>query len=190
MTSKERMLCALERNIPDRLPVTTHDVMPSFLDLYQDGIGDQEFLQKYGFDPILRINPFQAEPGQWIELIEGMPIVVSDCWRFSVEIVGGSEYVTRRFTIATPGGNLSMVLKNNYHTVWICEHLVKVKRDFELISTFAPWYRIDTDILNNAAEEYGDNGIVRGMVPNFEIYGQPGCWQDLACLVGIEKTDL
>lgn len=181
------MLCALDRKIPDRLPVTTHDVMPSFLGQYQNGIGAQEFLQKYGFDPILRINPYQAEPGQWMEQIDGMSVVVSDNWRISVEDVSGSEYETQRFTIATPGGDLTMVLQKNIHTAWICEPLIKEKRDFELIIKFSPWYRVDTEALRIAAEEYGGRGLVRGMVPNFEIYGQPGCWQDLACLFGIEK---
>jgi len=187
MTSKERMICALDRKIPDCLPVTTHDVMPSFLVQYQNGIGAQEFLQKYGFDPILRINVFQAEPGQWMEIINGMPMVVSNSWRISVEELRGTEYETRRFTIATPGGDLTMVLQKNIYTAWVYEPLVKEKRDFELISRFAPWYRVDTEALNSAAKEYGDRGLVRGMVPNFEIYGQPGCWQDLACLLGIEK---
>lgn len=187
MTSKERMICALDRKIPDRLPVVTHDVMPSFLDQYQDGIGAQEFLQKYGFDPILMINMFQAESGQWMEQIDGMPMIVSDSWRISVEDVSGTEYETRRFTIATPGGELTMALQKNIHTAWICEHLVKEKRDFELISRFAPWYRADSLAINSAAEEYGDRGLVRGIVPSFDIYGQPGCWQDLACLFGIEK---
>ncbi len=187
MTSKERMLCALERNIPDRLPVTTHDVMPSFLDQYQNGIGAQEFLQKYGFDPILMINAYQAESGQWIELIDNVPMVVSDNWRITVEEVSGTRHETRRFTIATPGGKLTMALQKNIHTAWICEHLVKEKRDLALISRYAPWYRADSRTINQAAEAYGDRGLVRGIVPCFDIYGQPGCWQDLACLYGIEN---
>jgi hypothetical protein len=32
MNSKERLLKALNREVPDRLPVTTHHVMPSFLE--------------------------------------------------------------------------------------------------------------------------------------------------------------
>ena len=187
MTSKERMICALDRKIPDRLPVATHDVMPSFLAQYQDGIGAQEFLAKYGFDPILMINAHKAEQGQWLEKIDGRSMVVSDSWRISAEEVSPAEYETWRFTIATPGGNLTMALQKNIHTAWIYEHLVKEKRDFDLITRYAPWYGVDTHAINSAAEKYGDRGIVRGVVPCFEIYGQPGCWQDLACLFGIEK---
>jgi hypothetical protein len=31
MTSRERLLTALSRGVPDRLPVTTHHLMPTFL---------------------------------------------------------------------------------------------------------------------------------------------------------------
>jgi uroporphyrinogen decarboxylase len=177
----------LDHKIPDRLPVATHDVMSSFLAQYQGGIGAQEFLRKYGFDPILMVNSLKAEQGQWMEIIDGRPMVVSDNWRISAKKVSPAEYETWRFTIATPGGNLTMVLQKNIHTAWICEHLVKEKRDFDLITRYAPWYGVNTEVINAAAKEYGDIGIVRGLVPCFEIYGQPGCWQDLACLFGIEK---
>jgi hypothetical protein len=38
MTSRQRFLAAIKREIPDRLPVTTHHVMPYFLETYMDGI--------------------------------------------------------------------------------------------------------------------------------------------------------
>jgi len=56
MNNKERFIRALERKIPDRLPVTTHHVMPSFLDKYMDGISYQEFFDFFGLDPILWIT--------------------------------------------------------------------------------------------------------------------------------------
>ena len=37
MTSKQRCLAALNRQVPDRLPVTTHHVMPYYLDKYLGG---------------------------------------------------------------------------------------------------------------------------------------------------------
>jgi uroporphyrinogen-III decarboxylase len=41
------------------------------------------------------------------------------------------------------------------------------------------------DQINRKAELLGGRGILRGAVPGFEIYGQPGCWQDAAVLYGI-----
>jgi len=38
MTSKQRMLAAITGTGPDRLPVTTHHVMPYFLDECLDGM--------------------------------------------------------------------------------------------------------------------------------------------------------
>jgi hypothetical protein len=52
MSSKQRMVAALVRGVPDRLPVTTHHVMPYFLDRYMPGTGTQEFFDYFGFDPI------------------------------------------------------------------------------------------------------------------------------------------
>lgn len=45
----------------------------------------------------------------------------------------------------------------------------------------------DGEQVKKEAEAFGDRGIIRGHIPGFDIYGQPGCWQDAAVLVGIEK---
>jgi hypothetical protein len=52
MTSKKRMLTALERRCPDRLPVTTHHVMDYFLRTYVGGADVQAFFEKFGLDAI------------------------------------------------------------------------------------------------------------------------------------------
>ena len=52
MTSKERFLAVLNGELPDRLPVTTHHVMPYFLDTCMNGISNDEFFDYFGFDPI------------------------------------------------------------------------------------------------------------------------------------------
>ena len=50
MTSKERMLCALKGEKPDRLPVTVHQWQQYHLDKYLDRISDIEAFEKFGFD--------------------------------------------------------------------------------------------------------------------------------------------
>src|SRR4030043_2090734 len=52
MTSKERFLAVLSRQKPDRLPVTTHHVMPYFLKHCMNNISYQEFFDFFGLDPI------------------------------------------------------------------------------------------------------------------------------------------
>ena len=61
MTSKERMLAAIERKVPDRLPVTTHHVMQYFLDNYIDGISFDQFFDHFGLDPIHWTVPHKTD---------------------------------------------------------------------------------------------------------------------------------
>jgi hypothetical protein len=52
MNAKERFITALGRGKADRLPVTTHHVMPSFLESHLDGISNDDFFNAFGLDPI------------------------------------------------------------------------------------------------------------------------------------------
>ena len=52
MTPKQRFVAALTHQKPDRLPVTTHHVMPYFLSKYMNGISNDEFFAHFGLDPI------------------------------------------------------------------------------------------------------------------------------------------
>jgi len=50
MTSKERMMRALRREKPDRLPVTVHQWQGYHLDHYLGGISDLEAFKIFGMD--------------------------------------------------------------------------------------------------------------------------------------------
>jgi hypothetical protein len=50
MTSKERMLVALNRGKPDRLPVTVNQWQVYHLEEYLGGISDLDAFQKFGLD--------------------------------------------------------------------------------------------------------------------------------------------
>ena len=56
MNSKQRMIAAINRKVPDRLPVTTHHLMSYFLDKYMEGISQQDFFDEFALDPILWTN--------------------------------------------------------------------------------------------------------------------------------------
>jgi uroporphyrinogen decarboxylase len=45
----------------------------------------------------------------------------------------------------------------------------------------------DVEALNNVTAEWGDRGLVRGHICCFDLFGQPGCWQDACCLVGSQR---
>ena len=47
----EEVRTALEGGRPDRLPATTHHLMPYFLNRYLGGASEEEFFQRFGLDP-------------------------------------------------------------------------------------------------------------------------------------------
>ena len=199
MTSKERMLTAIEGKVPDRLPVTTHQVMAHFLSEYMGGISNDEFFDVFGLDPILWIVP--QRPNEAHGEYFGPPIAASDpcqehwiCrdqWRIEWTDIPHQQYATKRYRFISGGRDLTMVIQANEHTSWLVERPVKEKHDIDLIGTYATAPICDVNAVNQAADKYGRRGLVRGHIPGFcQIFGQPGTWQDAACLVGIEKLIL
>jgi len=95
-----------------------------------------------------------------------------------------------RYRFVTPKGTLSMVTESNDQTTWVTEHLVKSKRDIDLIGEFmtSPW--CDVEGVNQVAEAYGERGLVRSHIPCFDVFGQPGTWQDACCLYPTEQLIL
>jgi len=64
MNSKERMLCALEKGKPDRLPVSLHQWQPYHLEKYLGGMSDIEAFEKFGLDA--QIQYFQSMGQFWL----------------------------------------------------------------------------------------------------------------------------
>ncbi len=194
MTSKQRFLTALKRQPADRLPVTTHHVMQYFLETYLNGIGNDEFFAKFGLDPIrwiIALAPDEKrgeyyDPTHTPGFLEARR-VVTDSWRISSQEIPDPQSQTVRYTITTPKKALTTVLQTNRHTTWVAERLVKEKGDIDIIAEFGVAPVCDCERINREAEAYGETGLLRGHVATFEIYGQPGCWQDASCLYGIEN---
>ena len=198
MTSRQRLLTGIERGIPDRLPATTHHLMPYFLDKYMGGISDQAFFKHFSLDAITwlvlhRPDPFRGEiydPSQGnLGALEPRRIVSAQ-WRIEHEEIPGKAYKTTRYYFVTPKGRLSMVLRANEHTAWVSEHLIKDRRDIDLIGEFVTHPLCDVEAVNNIVQEYGMRGIVRSHVPCFDVFGQPGTWQDACCLYPTEQLIL
>ena len=195
MTSKERFIKAFRREKSDRLPVTTHHLMPSFLKNYMNGIDEQEFFDQFRLDPVKWViaSDFDESKGEYFDPFHLKPgflearRVCSDNWRFNIEILSVHEYETKRFSIITPVKSLSMILQSDEHTTWVAEHLIKHKNDIDIIAKYMTYPLCDVNEINRMAAEYGNRGIIRGHIACFEGFGQPGCWQDFACLYGIEN---
>ncbi|MCA1901867.1 MAG: hypothetical protein LDL53_06570 [Candidatus Hydrogenedens sp.] len=191
MTAKNRFLTALSLQKPDRLPVTTHHVMPYFLNTYLNGMDVQPFFDYFGLDPILWLEPLKPNPQLNEYWDEKKRFIISDQWRIDVEVLSwNGTYPTEKVTIQTPKGKLSAVRQFNEYTIWLLERPIKKKSDIDLLQYMTkPIY--DVMHINQSAETYGERGLVRGTImPCFDIFGQPGCWQDLACMFGIENLIL
>jgi len=194
MTPKRRFLAALSREMPDRLPVTTHHVMPYFLKKYLNGISNEEFFDAFALDPVkwfISYKPDESQgeyydPGHIPDYLQARRIS-SDRWKIQEEIKSGSEYKTVRYSFITPGKTLTTVLESNDHTTWVSERLIKEKTDIEIIAKYATAPKCDVSEVNRQADVWGEKGMIRGFVNFFDVYGQPGCWQDAAVLFGIQK---
>lgn len=199
MTPKQRMVTALKGGKPDRLPVTTHHVQGYFLDKYLGGMDYRDFFDDFGFDPIRWVVPYKADASQGeyydptqttVHPLDLTHRVVSDEWRIEQEPIPNQEYRTTRYSFVTPGGNLSMVLQGNEYTDWVVEPLIKQPRDIDLIAQYVTHPKCDVEKVNAVADEAGEGALIRGHITYFDVYGQPGCWQDAVELVGTEALIL
>jgi uroporphyrinogen decarboxylase len=195
MTSRERLLTAIACGTPDRLPATTHHLMPSFLDEYLDGISAQGFFDRFGLDAVTWTVPHRPDPsqGEYADPLQGEPgflesrRVATDNWRIFAKDVSTAGRQLTRYRFSTPAGELSTVLENAGYTTWVVEPLIKGKKDIEPIGLYATAPHCDVPEVNRVAEAFGERGIVRGHICCFDVFGQPGCWQDAACLMGTQN---
>jgi len=194
MTSRERLLTTLDGGQADRLPVTTHHLMPYFLDKYMKGTSFEGFFDRFQMDAIDWVVPVKADEsrGEYLDPSQGEPgflqvsRVFSDNWRIESESISGTGHDTTRHTIVTPGGELSCVIQGNGYTEWVAEPLIKKKSDIDLIAKYGTRPLCNTGKVRQSVLNIGERGIVRGFVLPFDIYGQPGCWQDGCCIRGTE----
>ncbi len=194
MTSKERFLTALNKGIPDRLPVTTHHIQPYFLKKYMNGISNDQFFDTFGLDPINWVQAYKPDESKG-EYYDPLHVpgylearrIISDKWRIIPERINDEKYETTRYNFVTPDKTLSMVLQSNDYTSWVSERLVKEKSDIDIIAKFSVAPKCDVEEVNRQAESFGQRGMIRGLISFFDVYGQSGCWQDAAVLYGIEN---
>jgi hypothetical protein len=197
MTTKQRFIAALERRRPDRLPVTTHHVMEFYLKKHLPGADNAAFFARFGLDPIVWVQAHRPDtsrgafftPERAPGFLEAQRIESPE-WRITEEKILGQQFPTTRYFIHTPRKTLTMVLQSNDYTAWVAERLVKEKSDIELIAEFAPQPLCDVAAINYVADAQGERALVRGNINCFELYGQPGCWQDACVLFGVEEMIL
>lgn len=184
MTSKERMMCALDRGKPDRLPVTLHQWQKYHLDKYLGAMSDIEAFEKFGMDAQIQ---YFAEMGQfWVTKADFSKTSTAE-WRDEAKVVSDDpDDRIVHHTIVTPEGNLTYRTGGNQKTTWITEYMVKHDEDIELIRKYMPVPVLDPEPVGELYDEIGDRGILRGF-----IWGdQAGCWQHACCLKDVNELIL
>jgi uroporphyrinogen decarboxylase len=181
MTSKERMMCALHRERPDRLPVSVHQWQGYHLDKYVQGATPLQAFKKFGMDAAVQ---YFEDMGQFWLVDADFAKFSTPQWRDEVKVVSADpDNRINHHVINTPEGRLTYKTAGDRKTTWITEYLVKRDEDIELIRKYMPVPTLDLAPLERTYNEVGDSGIVRGFV-----WGdQAGCWQHAACLMDITE---
>lgn len=176
MTSRDRMLIALDNGRPDRLPCQVHGWMEYYLKNYAGTMDWMEANDRFGFDHALYVSPdyvyADRDLANWRTTVKDLG-VLDDGYSHSVE------------TIETPEGTLSVHRACNAFTPWDVEPLVKNWDDFRLWAKWRPIpVRADFTRMLEAKDRLGDKGILR--VHPFSA-GQGSPWQSLCILMGTEQ---
>ena len=114
MNSRERMMCAINGEKPDRLPVTVHQWQGYHLDTYMKGITPLEAFNQVGMDAAIQ---YFADMGQfWLVDADFAKFSTPD-WKDEVKVISNSpENRINHHTIITPGGNLYYKTAGNRKT--------------------------------------------------------------------------
>ncbi len=176
MTSRERLLCALNKERPDRLPVTVHQWQDYHLDKYMGGISDLDACKKIGFDA--QIQYFEDMAQFWVSQAD-FGKLNTEFWRDIPTVIAQDPDRREVFhTVETLERNLTYKTAGDRTTTWITEYLIKHDEDIQLIKKYMPVPGLNLEPLAKKYDEIGDAGILRGFV-----WGdQAGCWQHAACL--------
>jgi len=181
MTPKERMLLAIDREKPDRLPVTIHQWQQFHLEEFMGGVDDLEAFRVTGMDA--SIQYFEAMGQYWIPDAEKHALQ-SPQWRDEITIANDDpNHKVVHHRIVTPEGELTYKTGADRTTTWITEYLIKRHEDLDLVEKYMPVATLDKESVARAYDRVGDAGILRGFV-----WGdQAGCWQHACCLMDVQE---
>ena len=174
MTSRERMLIALDRGIPDRMPVTIHQWQDYHLNTFMGGVSDIEAFRAVGLDAAITIWDANEEK-------------TTPQWQIADKKVrlGPTQWIID-YTITTPDGVLTRKDESNEYTTWTVEYLIKRPEDMRIVKEYLPVPKLNHEIVKEKKRNLGEHGILRGLV-----FGeQAGPWQHAASLFGVEPLIL
>lgn len=184
MQSKERMLIALERGRPDKLPVTIHQWQKYHLDTYLGGASDIEAFRYLGMDAAIT---YLQEAAQFFLGYADYSRFSTPEWREEVRVMDDDpDNWLHEHTVTTPAGTLTYQTGGSRQTTWIVDDMIKRDEDIELIRKYMPVPAHDPKPVAELYDRIGDGGILRGMVWG----NQSGCWQDACTLMNAQHLIL
>ena len=177
MTSRERMLTALNNERPDHLPCQVHDWMSYYLKNYLGGIDRWQAYEKFDMDFAIYVSPTYSYRDADMAN-----------WKVSTVDIGPDHSGNQcaRVEIETPKGKLQKKTAATDVTSYDTEYLIKSDEDFEIWNEFYPVpNNIDFSEIKATRERLGDRGIVRSH-PFSPGQGSP--WQSFCTMYGTENA--
>jgi uroporphyrinogen decarboxylase len=177
MTSRERMLTALNNGRPDRLPCQVHGWMDYYLQTYLNGLDWWQAYDKFEMDFAIYASPRYLYSDKSL----------AD-WQVEKVYTGTDRNGNRHWeeTITTPEGILYQAGAENPMTGWVSTYIVKNEHDFYLWHKYRPLpIQIDFREMQQLQGRLGDRGIIRSH-PFSAGQGSP--WQSFCMLTGTENA--
>ena len=177
MTSRERMLTALNNGRPDRLPCQVHGWMTYYLKYYLKGMDWYQANEYFGLDFAIYVSPSylynEKDLAKWQVNRKELGQDADGNWRWEE-------------TITTPKGILHHTGARNEITNWQREYLIKNEGDFERWNKYMPVpIGVDFAPVQSAHDKVADRGIVRSH-PFSPGQGSP--WQSFCTKVGTQEA--
>ena len=178
MNSRDRILSALTKEVPDKVPATIMDPQPQFSDRYLEGRDQLETILYFDLDPICFFKNLYAEATFLDVLTYGIELgtertvrELTPAWRETEELIEdhGSWCLIRQ-VIETPKGSVERCVKAERETVWMQDNFIKSADDIEKLRC-APLPSANDSAIRGEALSYQQHGISRGYVTN--------PWQDI-----------
>jgi len=181
MTSRERLLCALEGGTPDRLPVSLHQWQPYHLEKYLGGIPALEAFERFGMDA--QIQYFESMGQFWLVEADFSKFSTPEWIDEATVVSDDPDHRVVHHAIRTPEGTLTYKTAGDRKTTWITEYLIERDEDVELLRKYMPVPKLDLAPIEALYDEIGDRGILRGFVWGDQV----GPWQHACCLADINQ---
>ena len=177
MTSRERMMIALDNGRPDRLPCQVHGWQNYYLKRYLGGLDSYQANEKFGMDYAIYVSPqYRFDEKDQAN------------WQTEQKDLGLDEDGNHHFeaSITTPKGRLHQAWAYNEITCWTTEYLIKAEQDFEIWNEFSPVpVAANLTDIQKTKDKLGDKGIIRSH-PFSPGQGSP--WQSFCTMVDTEKA--